>query len=85
MEALCCQIAIGNRRWRIAEETAFCLSTSMAVSSRLASYGQCPAALIPHSNGLSSTLRTYKPIYCGDTLFLRERRSGYILFAKAIE
>ena len=66
-------------------EKALCLFRSMAASSHRASYGQCPAAWSAHSNGFNSTLRTCEPIYYQDTLFLRERRSGSILFAEAIE
>ena len=75
----------GSHRRRISSEKALCLFRSMAASSHRASYGQCPAAWSAHSNGFNSTLRTCEPIYCQDTLFLRERRSGSILFAEAIE
>jgi hypothetical protein len=82
---LCCHTTIGSHRRRISSEKALCLFRSMAASSHRASYGQCPAAWSAHSNGFNSILRTCEPVYCQDTLFLRERRSGSILFAEAIE
>jgi hypothetical protein len=82
MAALSSRTRVGSHRDYTSREEARCLSGLMAVSSRRASYGQYLAALVLRLSGFGSTWQIFGPIYCQDTSFLPEHRSGSTLFTE---